>query len=66
MKQVDKDRMIARLKNVVATWDKSTYEEPDISCRRCGRVIYCGDLSKLCGKDCYKLQEQNAKSNNLK
>lgn len=66
MKHVDTERMKARLKTLVATWGNLNYEEPDISCGRCGRVIYCGDLSKICGKDCYKLQEHNAKSNNLK
>lgn len=58
--------MRARLLLANYTHKINKYEEPDVSCARCGRVIYCGDLAKICGTDCYKLQEQNAKSNNLK
>lgn len=58
------ERMRARLREILKSPHYSeNYEEPDIACKRCGRVIYCGDLSKICGTDCYKLQEQNAQSN---
>ena len=41
-----------------------TKDMPDTACKKCGREIYCGDLSKICGPDCDKLRERNAKSTN--
>ncbi len=58
------ERMRELLK--AATYKHAFADMPDIACKRCGREIYCGNLEKLCGKDCYKLQERDAKSNNLK
>lgn len=50
--------MRARLLLANFTHATDKYTEPDIACKHCGRVIYCGDLSKICGVDCHKLKEQ--------
>lgn len=54
-----RQRMETHLKTI--NWDAlKDFDESDIACKKCGRVIYCGDLNKMCGDpDCELKQRRN-------
>lgn len=37
------------------------FDESEIACKKCGRVIYCGDLNKMCGDADCELKQRRMK-----
>jgi hypothetical protein len=55
-----RQRMEAYFRNNPINFAAFDIDESELACKTCGRVIYCGDLNKMCSEpDCELKQRRN-------